>query len=263
MNRTEWETEHQICLNEEKRLLKEKSRAKHSLIAYTAEKYIPAGLESKLNKAFRLAFAFVFEKGGTVIRKTLSEQDLKDEYRVNLFSADNGGEDTCGGFRQSVKEKQRSAAAVSTAEGLGLGALGIGIPDIPVFTASLLRSVYQTASVYGFDYRSDKEKIFILKLIRTALVQGKAFVDGNRELGLILTGKPVKEWELENEIELTAKALAERLLYQKFIQGIPVAGVLGGISDAEVMKEVNTYSAFLYHKRFLRDIRGTVKETGN
>ena len=38
-----------------------------------------------------------------------------------------------------------------------MGALGVGIPDIPVFTGVILKSIYEVAMSYGFEYESDFE----------------------------------------------------------------------------------------------------------
>ena len=35
--------------------------------------------------------------------------------------------------------------AVSCVSGVGLGFVGVGIPDIPIFTASIFKSIYETA----------------------------------------------------------------------------------------------------------------------
>ena len=40
----------------------------------------------------------------------------------------------------------------SAVEGVGLGALGIGMPDIVLFTSVVLRGCYETALRYGFTY---------------------------------------------------------------------------------------------------------------
>ncbi len=61
---------------------------------------------------------------------------------------------------------------LSGVSGIGLGVLGIGLPDIVLFTALMLRSVYEIALNYGFDYHSKQEKRFVLLLIQGALSYG-------------------------------------------------------------------------------------------
>ena len=50
----------------------------------------------------------------------------------------------------------------------------------------------------------------------------------------------------------TADALSEALLYMKFLQGIPVAGVAGGISNTIYLKKITDYAELKYKRRFLR-----------
>lgn len=67
-------------------------------------------------------------------------------------------------------------------EGIGLGALGIGLPDIVIWVSVLLRGVYETALKYGFDYDSPEEKLFILKMIETAMLSGEDWIGANAEV---------------------------------------------------------------------------------
>ena len=99
----------------------------------------------------------------------------------------------------------------------------------------------------------EEEKIFILKVIRAALSGGDKRADENRSLGKWICGFENEAMPLEDEITKTAKVLSDRLLYMKFIQGISIVGVLGGISDFAVTKEISDYARFIYKKRFLRD----------
>ena len=48
---------------------------------------------------------------------------------------------------------------------------------------------------------------------------------------------------------------AIRLLYQKFLQGIPIVGAAGGISDAVCLQRVQRYAALKYRRRFLLERR--------
>ena len=54
---------------------------------------------------------------------------------------------------------------VSGAAGMGMGLFGVALPDIPLFTAMLLKSLYEVALSYGYNYDELGEKYFILLLI--------------------------------------------------------------------------------------------------
>jgi len=192
--------------------------------------------------------------------------------------------------REAGKNKVRNLAAAG-AGGIGLGALGIGLPDIPLFTGMVLKSIYETAISYGFSYDTAEEQCYILKLISTALSRGDAAESGNRSLDamgrLIRTGTPLSETALSGTplsgtplsgtfsgqdglaalpggpeshdtaslctslMQQASHALSSELLYMKFLQGIPIAGIIGGMYDAVYLKRIADYADMKYKRRFL------------
>ena len=52
-------------------------------------------------------------------------------------------------------------------------------------------------------------------------------------------------------MRLTANALSHELLYMKFLQGIPIAGIVGGVFDAVYLKRIADYADLKYRRRFL------------
>lgn len=56
----------------------------------------------------------------------------------------------------------------------------------------------------------------------------------------------------KEQISRTSDVLAEALLYMKFIQGIPVAGIVGGLADTIYLKKITDYVDLKYKRRFLR-----------
>ena len=133
--------------------------------------------------------------------------------------------------------------------------LGVGIPDIPVFTAVILKSIYEIALNYGFEYEPREEQIFILKMIQTALLKGEVFERNNSQINegidcqmvVDCTGQDVQE-----QIVKTAETLSEALLYMKFLQGIPIVGIAGGLSDTVYLKKITDYADLKYKRRFLK-----------
>ena len=43
-----------------------------------------------------------------------------------------------------------------------------------------------------------------------------------------------------------------RLLYMKFLQGIPIVGVAGGLADSVYLKKITDYADLKYRRRFLK-----------
>ena len=251
------------------------------------ERFVPEKLEDTLNLAFYKAFELIFNRGTSIIEKTYRKEDMENTYKINAYAAGlKESRKTMKAFsREAGKNKVRNLAAAG-AGGIGLGALGIGLPDIPLFTGMVLKSIYETAISYGFSYDTAEEQCYILKLISTALSRGDAAESGNRSLDamgrLIRTGTPLSETALSGTplsgtfsgqdglaalpggpeshdtaslctslMQQASHALSSELLYMKFLQGIPIAGIIGGMYDAVYLKRIADYADMKYKRRFL------------
>ncbi len=221
-----------------------------------AEK-VPQKLQQTLDAAFYKAFMLIFEKGTGIIEKTYRRTEMEQTYQINEFA------DGVRQNRKSLKAFSKNAKSAKTinmllsgVSGIGMGALGIGVPDIPLFTGLVLKSIYEIALSYGYEYESEKERYFILRLIQTAVSCGDELTVLNQEVD-----RYIKEEELpavyqrDEQIQKTAKALSKELLYMKFLQGIPVVGVVGGACDAIYMKRITEYAELKYRHRFLEKKR--------
>ena len=145
--------------------------------------------------------------------------------------------------------------ALSGISGIGMGAVGVGLPDIPVFTGMILKSIYEIALSYGFDYDSEEERYFILLIIQGALTYGDEMLAVNELINEFIEerdGEPRlrDDYSQEDMIVRTAGCLSRELLYMKFLQGIPVAGVIGGAYDVVYMKRIVEYARLKYARRF-------------
>lgn len=251
-----WEKEWTALEKKEVRyLMRRREEKTSSALQQKLEEKIPEKLEETLNTAFIKAFDLVFEKGTGLIEKTYNKDQQKTDYQVREYAAGlKESRKTVKAFGRQSQGTRMKNLMISGVEGVGLGLLGIGLPDIPLFTAVILKSVYEIALSYGFEYESEKEQWFILKMIETALKKGEelernnsllnAWIDQN---GIGETVKGRKEQSKE-----TAAALAEALLYMKFLQGIPVVGVAGGAADTVYLKKITDYAELKYKRRFLR-----------
>lgn len=251
-----WEKEWTALEKKEARyLMRRREEKTSSALQQKLEEKIPEKLEETLNTAFIKAFDLVFEKGTGLIEKTYNKDQQKTDYQVREYAAGlKESRKTVKAFGRQSQGTRMKNLMISGVEGVGLGLLGIGLPDIPLFTAVILKSVYEIALSYGFEYESEKEQWFILKMLETALKKGEelernnsllnAWIDQN---GIGETVKGRKEQSKE-----TAAALAEALLYMKFLQGIPVVGIAGGAADTVYLKKITDYAELKYKRRFLR-----------
>ena len=65
----------------------------------------------------------------------------------------------------------------------------------------------------------------------------------------------IRDSPRSEQIKSTSDALAKELLYLKFVQGIPIVGVIGGLSDMVYQKKISDYAALKYKRRFLLKYR--------
>jgi len=244
----EWiKVEKQEQIYMQKRMEKKDSRLNQLL-----EKKVPENLQKTLDTAFSKAFYLIFEKGTGVIEKTYKKEELEKTYQINEFAAQ------IRNNRKSLKTFSKKASGagnlnmlISGVSGIGLGVLGIGIPDIVLFTGLMLKSIYEIALNYGFDYEKEEEKQFILLLIRGAISYGDELHEVNDELNYFIeTGHFTRCHMLSDGINEAAGCLSKELLYMKFLQGIPVVGAAGGAYDVIYMKQVVKYAEMKYRRRF-------------
>ena len=57
---------------------------------------------------------------------------------------------------------------------------------------------------------------------------------------------------LDEEIRNTSKVLSQAMLTTKFIQGLPIVGVIGGVINFTVINKISSYSKLKYKKRYLK-----------
>lgn len=258
--KTALDKEWQTLEKKEQKYLKKRAERKVSALNRLLEEKVPDTLSGKLDAAFAKAFALVFEKGTAVIEKTYKKEKLEKTYQVDAFAA-KVRED-----RKSLKSFGKNAVAsgrknllLSGVEGVGLGILGIGLPDIPLFVGVILKSMYETALHYGCGYESEEEKYFILLLIRTSLSCEGELLEGEKEVERFLECESLTEgYDRKAEIRRTAAVLSRELLYMKFLQGLPLLGAVGGAYDAIYLKQILTYAKIKYQKRFLMRCRGGI-----
>ena len=241
---------------QEAAFLSRKSEKQQSkLNALLADK-VPQGLQSTLDSAFGKAFRTVFTKGTGIIEKTYNKDKAQETAFINTTLASKARPS-----RRSLKRVKNQAGkaantnlAVSTVAGVGLGVLGIGIPDIVLFVSLVLKNMYQIATSYGIDYNTEKERKFILLVIQGALSFGEKQQQIDSETDFFIDyGYFSADKSLDEYISDCAACMSTELLYMKFLQGIPVVGAVGGAYDFVYMKQINEYAKIKYHKRFLAE----------
>lgn len=240
---------------EDRILRKKKGIIKSNLdpVLDSLEKRIPRKLKEKINLLFEKAFYMVFEKGTGVIEKTYRKDKIQLEHIFSdLMMNDSTSRSIINRMDKPAKKSRRWGKRIALLEGFGLGLLGIGLPDIPLFTGVLLKGIYEIAWSYGFNYILYEEKIYILKLIQAALATDMQRLILSDELDRYGRNIDNQKWHgsIDTEIKITAKILSQELLVAKFIQGLPLVGVAGAIFNHSTYKKVSDYALVKYKKRF-------------
>lgn len=248
---------------------------------------IPNNLAKGLETAFFKAFQLVYEKGYDYIEKTYDKDKLQLEHKLNDYRLDQeSSEKHFKRLDKQASDSKMKNSLVSVLEGGVLGFLGIGLPDIPLLIAMIIKTVSEIGFSYGYDCDrdSDSEKVYMLLLISGAVSRGEKQQEFNRELnrlGEILNQPPdtlPEEFNLNRMMEQASKALSEAMLTAKFVQGIAIVGVVGGMVNFSVMNRISEYARLKYKRRYLlgkaignqrncgksstRDVNGDMSDTG-
>ena len=241
-------------MSKEEKFLSSRLKANPSIINRKLDSHIPEKLRSTLNTAFDKAFEIIFEKGTGIIEKTYDKNRYENDYKINEFAFDlEGGKKRLKKFTKKANRAKKINMGVSCASGIGLGLIGIGIPDIPIFTASVLKSIYETAMSFGFDYNSDEERLFILKLIEISLKQGIDFAEDNTAFNKAIDAGVLPKGDVKEQIKLTARSMTDAMIYMKFLQGMFIVGAVGGAYDVIYMNRITDYALLKYKRRFLTE----------
>lgn len=251
--RTPWQKEWDKLIKKEEILVEKKRWAKQSKLNTLLAQKVPPNLQSTLDTAFEKAFSLVFQKGTAIIEKTYNKTKMEEEYDINNhIEKVKKNRKTLKTFQKSAGKKGMGNLVFSGVSGVGLGVLGIGIPDIVLFVAVMLKSLYEISLSYGYDYTTDREKQFILLLIRAALGKDD-FEANNAKVDRFIESGFLEVYPMETSIKETSGLLSKELLYMKFLQGVPIVGAVGGAYDFVYTKQILDYAKIKYYKRFLAE----------
>lgn len=246
--------EFQAVEKQEKKLQKAFVTAKNPAWKAAISDKIPKKVYTGLETTFCKGFSLVFNQGRGIIEKSYSKENLQNNHTIRDFAVQlKGGRKELKAVHKSAKRSDSLNMVVTTAEGVALGALGIGMPDIVLFITTLLKGVYETALNYGFDYELPEEQYMILNMMAASLITGPERIEWDDMIDGMIVEMPreVPQSVLDEQIRETASVFAMDMLILKFIQGLPVVGVLGGVANPIYYNRVLKYVQLKYRKRYL------------
>ena len=248
-----WERAYRAVWRREEKFLRRYKGLGRNALERKIEEWVPEKLLETLHAAFVKAFGLAFEKGTGVIAGAGRLEERQRTFQVNAYAADlREDRRTLRAFSREAARAGRGNVLLSGAAGVGMGLFGVALPDIPLFTAMLLKALYETAESFGFDHSSPSEQLYILRMLEAAMSDGDDLRRKNQALDVFAqTGAWPEESDLKHQMEATARRLSEALLCGKAVQNIPLVGAVGGAEDAVIMDRARRYAAIKYEKRFL------------
>ena len=213
-----------------------------------------------LEKAFEKSFEVVLEKSSRWIGKLCSEEKLREDYLQFAQKPLSGWEL----YKLGCKAAGRAGAnmAFSSVQGGLMGALGIGLPDVPIFLGAVFKTLFEISLRFGYPYDTQPEQIYQMLLICAAVgdeaQRRQASADADR-IAQEIRQKARTGEELSISREQAKKrashALCSAALAGKLVQGTPVIGVYGGFRNGVLLRQVGSMAAVKYQQRRLREMR--------
>ena len=258
--------EKRIILNQKKKLMKREDKLlnkkenvyiknKISPIKEKLEEKIPVKMIDTFQKAFEKGFYYLFQKGTVIIEKSYNPEKLKNEADINEYILSKQiNNRNLNRIDKKVKTGVLLNKGITTAEGIGLGVLGIGLPDIPVFIGIILKTIYEICINYGFNYDSEEEKAFVLNIICTSANKSEERIIYSNEtdrIGYSIDNNLNYNVDINKMINVTSRTLSENIILSKVIQGVPIIGAYGGISNYILIRDISEIASIKYKKRFL------------
>ena len=162
------ESKHRILLRrellkiqtEEQKLRKKAETAKPADWKKALEQKIPEKVYTGLETAFCTGFSLVFKHGRKLIELTYKKETLKQEHILRDQAVQTEG--SRRDFKQMQKNVRNAGLknmAATTAEGMALGALGVGMPDVVLFLATLLKGVTKRRCTMASNTKRRKNSI--------------------------------------------------------------------------------------------------------
>lgn len=219
------------------------------------EEKIPDKLEDTLRKAFVGAFKAVFRGGKTLIDKTIDDKVLEEEFQSKHHDIkEKGDRSVLKKLRHSGGKRHLKAMGVATTEGVGLGLLGIGIPDVPILIGNLIRICTMSAKSHGIEVDSREEQLYMLLLIELVALPTVEREAVNQRLDALadtIDKQNVVADNLSAQMTETAEALATAMLFSHFVMGLPIIGVAGGLYNTVIVSQLHKLAEMKYETRLL------------
>ena len=274
--------EWKALVKREERFITAARHQKEPLLNRKLERFVPEKLEDTLNLAFYKAFELIFNRGTSIIEKTYRKEDMENTYKVNAYAAGlKESRKTMKAFsREAGKNKVRNLAAADIPLFTGMvlksiyeTAISYGFSYDTAEEQCYILKLISTALSRGDAAESGNRSLDAMgRLIRTGTPLSETALSETALSETTLSGTPLPGTFCGQDglaalpggpeshdtaslrtslMQQASHALSSELLYMKFLQGIPIAGIIGGVYDAVYLKRIADYADMKYKRRFL------------
>ncbi len=216
---------------------------------------LPAVHREGLDLAFSQSLAFLMNPQSNILADFICREDMEARFHQLDRAVDlDPGFQALGHMEREAARLNNMDFSVAALEGLGFGTVGVGSPETVILCALMLRTLYETALVYGFNIDHPWEKDLALMLLSAAFSSGEDAYQEQRELTRVLKGLAegvTPEIDRDRRLRAAASRMAGSMSLQKFIQGIPVLGAAGMFFNSAAMNRLQTLSRCVYKQRYL------------
>lgn len=246
----------QITQEKEKRLMAVRLKDDDTGLNAKVREKAPKKVIEKVRAALIKGFIFIFTKGTPAIEKVGGLKKKRMKAEIDIGALDKG---ISLGAIERVDEGAAGTAStnkeITSVEGAVMGLFGWGPQDAPVFLSVILKSIYEVAASYGFDYNSNEERRYIIALMNGALSGGFDKIPNSEkcdEIGIMIDlGKGNNEELAEEELQSAAENIADQILVLKVLMMIKIAGAFSAATNYKMVKQVTEYAKVKYRQRFL------------
>lgn len=224
-------------------------------IQHKVRAHVPDKAMQALETAFEKSFMVIFQKGTPWIEKATHINDKQElaQYFRECFEHEQNKQ-KLKRFDQNARKTSYQHAAITQVKSSVLGLLGIGIPDIPLYLATLLSGIYQVATIYGFDIHQEKEQAYVLLLICAICDKEEKREDWKTMMDDMEQGYKIK-YSINELISHASHALSYSELQAKFLQGIPIVGITGAFMSTFTQNRILAFARTSYKKRIIHNKR--------
>lgn len=218
---------------------------------------VPEKMEQLFQDAFEKGFRYLFENGTGIIEKACSKEKRQLRFGMNQYRLKKiKDKKSLKYFEWEAESSILKNKSLAAAEGAILGLFGIGLPDIPIFLGVILKTIYEIGFSFGYGNESISERMYILSLICLAAApeeEAEQYLENCKAMELAAEKEAV--FDLNTFLQMQKKAsmlLAGKIVTAKLIQGFPIIGAAGTVTNYTMISRISSVAQIEYQKRFLR-----------